>query len=335
MENIPHSRPWLTDAEAASAGQVIASKMIAAGQLNAEFERQVATRLGMGAARSFPSGAVALREALLIAGVTVGGEVIVPTYVCRSVADAVNSVGAVPVYSDVNENGCISVEEAAKRISTATQAIVAVHIFGHACAVRALEALGVPVIEDACQAFGFEMAEGFSGGIGNISVLSFHATKCLTTGEGGMLLVRQPDGLDEHASLEPPLSDLQCAVGLQQLARYEEFLSRRREIAARYDAAASSRGAILQRAQPKARDLFRYVLSSTRMFEEIAHIFARDGIQTRRGVDALLHRQAGQSDDAFPVATRLFAQSISLPFYPSLREHQVNRIVQTLETLTA
>lgn len=331
MEIIPHSQPFLTEAEGQAVARVMSSKMIAAGSLTQEFEAQVARRLDMGAARSLPSGALALKEALLLVGVSAGGEVIVPTYVCGSVADAVSSIGALPVFCDVNENGCIGVDQAAEKISKVTQAIVAVHMFGHSCAVRELELLGFPVIEDACQAFGFEMVEGLSGGIGSISVLSFHATKCLTTGEGGMLLVRQADAFVDHKSLSTPLSDLQSAIGIQQLDRYDGFLSRRREIAARYDTAILAMDSAVQRKQTGDIDLFRYVVTSARPYDDVAQIFAKCGVQVRRGVDALLHRQNGQSDDCFPVATKLFERNVSIPFYPSLENGQVERVIQALE----
>ena len=149
-----------------------------------------------------------------------------------------------------------------------------------------------------------------------------------------MVLVRNAGVLDQHVSLSPPLSDLQCAIGIRQLARYDSFLARRREIAARYDSAISSKDSTFKRMQTGEGDLFRYVLTSKRTYDDVAQIFNQSGIHIRRGVDALLHRQDGLSDDNFPVATQLIEQTVSVPFYPSLQDCQVDRVVQVLERIT-
>jgi perosamine synthetase len=333
---ISHSRPWIDATDLCEVLGVLQEGMIAAGAKVSEFEAETCRYLGVGTAVAQASGTAALVLALNAIGMSHDDEVIIPTYVCRSVLDAVLTAGAIPVLCDVDEYGVVTAETVAPHVSKRTRAIIAVHIFGHPCDVMGLRSFGVPIVEDACQAMGMLVGRRMAGSLGDVGVLSFHATKCLTTGEGGML-VTSSETIGARAkelaagSLPPgkrcvaPLSDLQAALGLSQLARYEDFLSRREVIRATYTEAAHATGVRL--GFPSAASmLFRFTVHTERQFESVAKKFSGLGIQVRRGVDELLHRYVGVGDEAFPGAVRIFNCTVSLPFYPSLDKEQIDRV---------
>jgi perosamine synthetase len=339
LNMISHSRPWINAADLCEVQGILQAGMIAAGAKVSELEAATGRYVGVGTAVAQASGTAALVLALNAIGMSCNDEVIIPTYVCRSVLDAVLTAGAIPVLCDVDEYGVVTAESVAPHIGKRTRAIIAVHIFGHPCDVMGLKSFGIPIVEDACQALGLLVGHRMAGSLGDVGVLSFHATKCLTTGEGGML-VTSSETISARAreivtgTLPPgkrcvaPISDLQAALGLSQLARYEDFLSRREVIRAAYTDAALAMGIRLG-FPSDASMLFRFTVRTERQFELVAKKFSGLGIQVRRGVDELLHRYFGVDDKAFPVAVRIFNGTVSLPFYPSLDKEQIGRICES------
>ena len=325
---IPHSRPWITEVDRQVVQSVLASGMIANGTQAGELERSVCGYLSVNRAVLQSSGTAALVLALRTLKISTGDEVVLQTYVCRSVLESVLHVGATPVFCDVDDTGVITEETVAPYITSKTKAIIAVHLFGHPCDVQMLKKYRVPVIEDACQALGLTIDGKMAGALGDIGVLSFHATKCLTTGEGGML-VTQNTALGERAlqlaegTTTPtsrnlaPLSDLQAALGLSQLSRYSDFLKRRNELRHKYTEAAQRLG-IATGGSEKSNMLLRFTLRTKQPFEIVQSEFRAQGISARRGVDELLHRTLRLNDTAFPTAVRLYQQTVSVPFHPSL-----------------
>ena len=299
-------------------------------------------RVGVSHAVALSSGTAALALGLKVLSIKCGDEVILPTYVCRSVLEAVKASGATPILCDVSPTGVIDSNTVKPHMTRRTRAIIAVHNIGPClCDITSLKHLGVYVIEDACQAFGLRVKGQFAGGFGDLGIYSFHATKCLTTGEGGMLVTAndrlgcRARNLSSDASKSlrevfSPLSDLQAALGLAQLKRYPEFLERRRLIRAEYLRAFDEFG-LAGKELNVSDELFRFVVTVPRQsFEVVRHKFARRGVTVRKGVDELLHRLMGLSDRDFPFATELFEQTISVPFYPSLTILEIKKITDSL-----
>jgi UDP-4-amino-4-deoxy-L-arabinose-oxoglutarate aminotransferase len=341
---ITHSKPWITTVDVEAVEKTLHSGMIAYGAKVSEFEFEVGKFLGIGAGVATKSGTSALALALLTLGIDLEDEVILPTYVCKEVLDSVRSIGAVPIICDTNEFGVLTPDTIRPYIGKNTKAIIAVHIFGYPCDIESLQVFGVPIIEDACQSFGLMVRGKMAGTLGEIGVLSFHATKCLTTGEGGMLvssdeqLLRRARSIsDKQTSMKQlfhaPLTDMQAALGLSQLSRYPEFLIKRRTIAARYDQVIGLNFSTVL--QPKVNaQLFRYTFRSSIPYMSLRKYFGASGIEIRRGVDALLHRFEGLPEIRFVQATQLFQENISIPFYPALTDDEVARICSSLEGMT-
>jgi dTDP-4-amino-4,6-dideoxygalactose transaminase len=331
--------------------------MLACGRLAARFEERLCQRVGALAGVAASSGAAALELALAALGVGPGHEVVVPSYVCRSVPEAVLGVGAVPVLADSGPDWAVS-PQAVDRVKTSrTRAVVVAHLYGVFADVEAFKPLGLPIVEDCAQALAGPPdascrtgagASGFAGpGIkGDVAVFSFHPTKCLTTGEGGFAATL--DGeiagklLSAHAGergelavrLTARMSDLQAALGLSQLARYDQFLWRRAAIAAKYAAALGDKARGLLNARAFARSMhFRFVLRAPGGLQAHGEHFLKRGIAVRRGVDELLHRVMGLPDESFPEATSHFNTTISTPIHPAMSEEEVDRCAEALASL--
>jgi len=339
---IPHSRPWIADEDLHAVEEVLQSGMIAHGHLVQTFEQAVANKLTVCGALACTSGTAALGLALKVLNIGAGDEVILPTYVCWSVLAAITETGAIPRFCDVNEQGVITVQTVSALISPSSRAIVAVHVFGHPCDIGSLGNLGLPVIEDACQAFGLEVGSAPAGALGTFGILSFHATKCMTTGEGGLLVSSDP-ALNERAralvgSVDQPnaagfaaMSDLQAALGIAQLRRYSSFLKRRREIFDAYHQTACGLTDVAPGYCGEPAFLFRYTLRAEQEFEHAQSALLKHGVQARRGVDDLLHRRFGLDDRDFPCALNIFKKNISIPFYPSLTRVEQNQVISAMQ----
>lgn len=338
---IPHSKPWIIDEDRQSVDRVLGSGMIAQGAQVRMFEEQVARYAGAVDGVAVGSGTAALVLALKSLRAEPGDEIILPTYVCRSVADAVVQVGLTPVFCDVGEMWTMTADTVAPQMSGKTRAIIIVHLYGIAVETSCFRKFGVPLIEDCCQAFGAEREGQRVATTGEISVFSFHATKCLATGEGGMAttnsseIARQMRAARGENAVASPMTDLQAALGLAQLARYPQMLERRRRLAERY--LAELPGHLTKRiaAQGRRTIYFRFPLRGGVgfKFERISVEFNQAGVIVRRGVDELLHRRFGMSDEPYPNARRLFDETVSLPIYPALSDEEQDVIIQVCRRL--
>ena len=345
---IPHSKPWIDESDHQAVREVLAGGMIAQGRRVQQFEEAVAAYVGRAGGVAVSSGTAALILSMKALGVHAGDEVILPTYVCRSVAEAVWAVGATPVLCDVGDQWLMSPETVAPKLSSMTKAIIAVHVFGIRADVMGLRQFGLPVIEDACQAFVSRHSPvGDRRGQvdGSILVLSFHAIKCLTTGEGGMALSDDPDVLEKMwqcrdgveagtvARVGSPMTDLQAALGMSQLARYDSFLKRRRMIADRYFNELADMPVELPHDIRDRSIFFRFPLRIRGDFDVCRKQFDALGVQVRRGVDALLHRTLTADEGGFDGAERLFRETLSIPLYPALTDDEVETVLVACRTV--
>src|SRR2546429_949545 len=168
---IPHSQPWLTDADHKAVADVLCSGMIAAGALVEQFEGELSRYLGLISGVAASSGTDALFLALKSLTVAAGDEVVLPTYVCRSVWDAICATGATPVLCDIGDDWCMNAETISPHLNARTKAIIVVHTFGIVADVEAICRMGVPAIEDCCQALGAKSKDRLAGTSGALCIL--------------------------------------------------------------------------------------------------------------------------------------------------------------------
>ncbi|MCB9537183.1 MAG: DegT/DnrJ/EryC1/StrS family aminotransferase [Myxococcales bacterium] len=311
----------------------LASGMIAAGRRVADFESSLSQYVGGRAGVATATGTDALVLALAAVGVSAGDEVVLPTYVCRDVMLAVRRLRGTPVLCDVSDAWCSTAADVRACLTDRTRAVIAVDALGIRAPIAEMAALGVPVIEDACQALA--PTAPAAGAVAR--VYSFHATKCLTTGEGGMVVTD-----DEHlaASLRSfrddqrfvaPLSDFAASLGIAQLARHPEAQTRRRRLVEqaliRWAPAATQMFA----ARLDRSALFRLPLWLDADFDAFAAACRDRGVMVRRGVDALLHRALGRPDADFPGAVAAFQHTISVPVQPSLSAEEAERVLRVVD----
>lgn len=309
--------------------------MLGQGERTAALERRVAAWVGAPGGVGVGSGSASILLALRALGIGEGADVIVPTYVCRSVAEAVVAAGAQPRFCDSGPDWLVEAEQVRAALTPRTRAVIVPHLYGFfadAAGIRA--ALGLPVIEDYAQAV---PADGTRKLGGDIGIFSFHPTKCLTAGEGGLavgsqdasaVMRRLRDGSEGEfvPRLFSPLSELAAALVASQLDRYEEFLARRREIAALYQSRLANR--LPRKALFESGMHFRFVLRIPGGVEAVAQKFAARGVVVRRGVDELLHRVRGEPDARYPQAVAQFNETVSLPIHPGMTRAEAEQVAE-------
>lgn len=338
---IPHSRPTLDDRDAERVARVVRSGQVAQGPEVAAFERELAARLGVEAAAAVSSGSAALELALGALGIASGAEVLIPTYVCDALHHAVSRAGARPVLVDADPaTRSLSAIDAKRRLGPRTRAVIVPHAFGLAVDLRPFADLGLPVLEDCAQALGAAVGGRPAGGLGRLGVCSFYATKLLTTGEGGAVVgpaelaryVADRRDYDEREDLAPrvnaKLTDLQAALGRSQLARFDEFVARRRAIAARYRRRLAGLPCRPPEDAGERHVYHRFVVAVERPLAGIIASLEARGVAARRPVFRPIHRALGLG--GYPEADRLWERLLSLPCYPSLADEEVDAVVAAL-----
>jgi perosamine synthetase len=363
---VPLARPVIGEAEERAVLEVLRSGRLSLGPKLAEFEELFARRLGVPHASAVSSGTAGLHLALRAAGVGEGDEVVTTPFSFVASANAVLYEGARPVFADIDPRTLnIDPAAAAAAISGRTAALLPVHIFGYPADLPALEAHGLPIVEDACEALGATHADGKPvGGRGHTSVFAFYANKQLTTGEGGVVVTadpavkeaidsernqgRSPDmGWLDHDRLgfNYRLSDIACALGIAQLGHLDEMLSGRAEIASLYREAL---GGLEELALPcedaggDVRSWFVYVVQLPARIDRDAAVgdLAQRGVQTRPYLPAIhlmsfYRERFGHREGEFPVCEDISARSIALPFFPGMTEGQVARVTEAVTALLA
>jgi perosamine synthetase len=275
MPRLPVAGPWITQREIDYVSAAAAHAWYeGANVYNERFERAFTAYLGVRHAVSLPSCTSAIHLALLALGVGAGDEVIVPDATWIASAAPISYVGATPVFADIDaQTWCLSAESFARCITSRTRAVIPVDLYGGVPdwgAIRELaERHGVAIIEDAAEAIGSEYRGRKAGSLGDVGVFSFHGSKTLTTGEGGMLVTDRSEVNERVRFLRdhgrPPgdrfffntevaykykMSSLQAALGLAQLERIDELVDRKREIFGWYRRRLSGLAGVALNAEP-------------------------------------------------------------------------------------
>ncbi|MEJ7798488.1 MAG: DegT/DnrJ/EryC1/StrS family aminotransferase [Solirubrobacteraceae bacterium] len=360
-EEIPLARPLLGAAEEQAVRDVLRSRQLSLGPRVPAFEQAFAARLRVEHACAVSSGTAALHLALRAAGVGEGDEVVTSPFSFVASANAPIYERARPVFADIDPRTLnLDPEAAAAAVTQRTAAILPVHIFGYPADLPAFEALGLPIVEDACEALGAVHADGTAvGGRGHPAAFGFYANKQLTTGEGGIVTTsdtavkaridsernqgRAPDmGWLDHDRLgfNYRLSDIACAIGLAQLERLDSMLAARARAAQSYrDALAGIEGLELpcEDAGGDRRGWFVFVVQLPRGSDRDATIRAlrERGVQSKPYLPAIhlmsYYRETfGHREGEFPVCEHVAARSVALPFFPELSDGQIERVALTL-----
>ena len=256
---IPVSGPWITEREIAYVTDAVTNAWYGnANMYHERFERAFAEYIGVAHAIALPSCTSAIHLSLLALGVGSGDEVVVPDLTWIASVAPVIYVGATPVFADVDpETWCLSPDSLEQCITSRTKAVIPVDLYGGVPDWDAIHSVakrhGITIVEDAAEAIGSTYRGRLAGSFGECGVFSFHGSKTLTTGEGGMLLTDHDElyqralFLRDHGRLpgdtmfrnaevahKYKMSAMQAALGLAQLERVEELIARKRQIFAWY-----------------------------------------------------------------------------------------------------
>jgi perosamine synthetase len=254
MRKIPVAGPWITEKEIQYVGDAVSNAWYGdANMYHARFEKAFADYLGVQYAIALPTCTSALHLSLLALGVKEGNEVIVPDATWIATSAPISYVGATPVFADIDPHTwCLSAESFEACITPRTKAVIPVDLYGGMPDMDAIHRIArvhkIAIIEDAAEALGAEYKGKRAGSFGDTGVFSFHGSKTVTTGEGGMLVTNRLDlykriqVLRDHGrqpgdrmfwntevAYKYKMSSMQAALGLAQLERIDELIERKRQ----------------------------------------------------------------------------------------------------------
>src|SRR3954454_548746 len=299
----------LLDAIQAKVGEVIENSQFILGPEVQAFERELADYLGTGHAIGVGNGTDAITLVLRALGVGPGDEVVVPSFTFYASAEAIPPTGARPVFCDVDPQTFVVTPDTVRAAMTPdTKAVIAVHLFGNVAPVREIEALGVPVIEDAAQSLGSRGPAGRPGALGTLATLSFYPSKNLGAfGDAGAVLTADAELDDrvrmlrfhgsrdkvtyEQVGYNSRLDELQAAILRVQLPHLDAWADHRRAAAGWYADAGLAEWAPLPRATPRADPAWHLYVIRTDRSEQLEQALPQAGIGARSYYRVPVHQQ--------------------------------------------
>ncbi len=335
---------------------VLESERFILGPEVAAFEREFAAYCGAEHGIGVANGTDAITIALRAMGVGPGDEVVVPSFTFYASAEAIPATGARPVFCDVDpDTMCVTAETVRAALTPATKAVVAVHLFGNVAPVPEIEALGVPVLEDAAQAAGSRGPAGTRpGALGTAATFSFFPSKNLGAfGDGGMVTTSDPELAERvrmlrfHGSRDKVtyelighnsrLHEIQAAILRVELEHLEDWAAGRRAAGAHYEAAGL--GSLVALPQPvvgTAPAWHLYVVRSPQV-QALESALAAAGIGHRGYYRTPVHRQPAMRPYAagveLPVTDELAGTHLAIPMSPVLTREQADEVVAAVATV--
>ena len=358
---LPFTRPSIDEETIAGVADVLRSGWITSGPQVKALEAELSKLCGGRPVRALNSGTAALELALRIAGIGPGDEVITTPLTWVATSNVVLTVGAKPVFVDVDpRTRNLDLDRVEAAITPRTRAIIPVDLAGLPVDRSRLYDIarrrGLRVVEDAAQSFGANWRGTPIGASGDLVAFSFHANKNVTTTEGGCLVLNDEtearlceklrlqgvtrsgeDGMDvDVLGYKFNLTDVAARIGLGQLARLDAFIARRRELARRYferfDATLGCELPVADFEQSNWH-MFQITLPLPRLAFDRAGFIAR---MRGRGVGVGVHypavhlfalyRVMGWREGDFPQAERIGRSIVTLPLFPAMEIADVDRV---------
>jgi perosamine synthetase len=328
------------------------------------FEQQFAAHLDVAHAIATSSCTGALHMGLAALGIGPGDEVILADTNWIASAAPIVHLGAKPVFVDIRRDSwCIDSAAAEAAITQRTKAILAVHLYGNLCDMEALLALGrrygIPVIEDAAEAIGSQYHGRRAGSMGAFGSFSFHGTKTLTTGEGGMLVTQDAALYERVLTLSNhgrargqtkqfwpdvlgykyKMSNLQAAIGCGQMERIEELIGRKREIMQAYRMQLAGLPGIQLNPEPPGTAIGAWM--PTVVFDEASGItrevlqqaFADENVDARVFFNPLSSLPMFEDRPANRHAWSIPGRAINLPSYHHMTAEEISRVAAVVRRL--
>lgn len=375
--HIPITRPCFDREEINSVVKVIKSRWVTQGRQTEVFEKKFSKYVGTKYALAVSSCTSALHLCLIASGIGKNDEVILPAFTFIATANAAEYVGAKPVFCDIDPDTFnIDDKQIEKKITSRTRAIIPVHLFGLACDMRPILKIAakynLTVIEDAACAVGSAIGGKMVGGFGKFGCFSFHPRKVIVTGEGGMITFNDPkfkkplialrshganfSDLEAHTcgivkmaafdilGYNYRMTDMQAAIGLEQLKKLDTFIKKRIALADRYNRAFQGIDGLNL---PLSPDGYRHTYQAYIIFVRKTCSLSRDrimlklsksGVMVREGTHAVhlqgyYRRKYGLKPNDFPHACRAQRQSFALPLYPEMGIKEQSQVIKSLVSI--
>lgn len=364
---IPYGHQWIDNEDIKEVVKVLKSDWLTQGPKIEEFEKAVAKYCGAKYGVAFSSGTAALHCAYNAVGIKNGDEIITTPLTFMATSNTLVFCGAKPVFVDIDKETLnIDPEKIEKKITNKTKAIATVDFAGLPCDYNKIFKIAkennLLVIEDACHALGAEYKGKKVGSFSDITVLSFHPVKHITTCEGGMALTNNKNFYENlklfrnHGIVKKPkkgkwyyemknpglnyrITDVQCALGLSQLKKLNRFLKKRREIAEIYDKAFKGMAKIIL---PKGSGFSKsawhlypiQVKNRKKVFDKLQ----------KKGIGVQVHYMPlhlhpfyrdkfGYKKKDFPVAEEYYEKAISLPIFPKMTNKEIQYIINSVKKI--
>ncbi len=377
---IPITKPYFDERETEAVAEVLSSGWVVQGPKVREFERLFEDFQGCKHAVATTSATTALHLALLSVGIGKDDEIIVPAFTHPATANVIRYVGAKPVFVDIKlPDYNIDPLEIEKKVTKKTKGIIPVHLFGLPADMDPIMDVttnfGLKVVEDAACAHGAVYRGRKVGTIGDCGAFSFHPRKSITTGEGGMLTTNNDDiavrtrTLRSHGEsvsdelrhkadevIYPDyvmvgfnyrMTDIQAAIGVEQMRKLSHILGERRGLASRYNRLLSELEGDEYLALPHPRDGFVHSYQSYVILikenvkvkrDRLSNELQKRRIATRKGTyhvpGTQFYRETfGFKEGDFPNSERADERSLALPLYVGMNEGEINHVVENLQDL--
>ena len=360
MVRIPITQPVIDDAAVEAVAAVLRSGMLVQGEQVLEFERAIASSAGTEFAVALSNCTVALEVALRAVGVEPGDTVIVTPYSWVATVNAIEIVGAKPMFVDIDPHtfnlNAVSLEQVLS--STKVAAVLPVHTFGNLAGIDAIAKVtrgaGVALVEDAACAIGAKSEIGAAGGIGMAGCFSFHPRKIVTTGEGGAVTTNDPRIADyvrtyrNHGQRAGAfagvgsnfrMTDFQAAMGRVQMSKLDWMVSVRSRLADRYDEMLSPIGC-----EPQRRSVGSVVQSYVTLVPagytgaQVVEQLRKRDIEATVGTIAIpftpFHsKRYGLAEADLPVVADVNRRAVTLPLFPGMTAEQQDTVVSALHKI--
>lgn len=354
------SKPIIQKEEKRAVIKVLNSGMLAQGEQVEEFEKKFANFTGTRYAVATSSGTTALHLALLAHGLKREDEVITTPFSFIASANACLFVEAIPVFTDIQADTFnLDPFLIERKITNRTKAILIVHLFGNPSQMDKImpvvKKYNLILIEDCCQAHGAEFRGKKVGSFGT-GCFSFYATKNMTTGEGGMITTNKRSiaekvrllrnhGLNIPSYSKLPgynfrMTDIQAAIGVEQLAKLEQFNQQRIKNAQYLTSKLKNMaGVVAPRIYPKTKHVFhQYTIRITKRFlitrNKLVDVLKKEGVETKVFYPLPIYKQESYQNlgyqDRLLVVEKIVKEVISLPIHPLVKKHELDLIAKII-----
>lgn len=370
---IPYGHQWIDNRDIKEVIKVLKSDWITQGSKIEEFENRISKYCKAKYAVTVSSGTAALYSAYKVAGIGFGDEVITTPLTFAATTNCLIHLGGKPVFVDIQEDTLnIDPKKIEKKITKNTKAIVPVDFAGHPCDYDEIRRIAKKhklfIIEDAAHALGSEYKGRKIGSFADLTILSFHPVKAISTGEGGAVLTNKKDFYEKlkifrnHGIVKKPkkggwyyeienpglnlrITDFQCALGLNQLKKIDKFIKRRREIAAKYNKAFKNVEEIILPVERKdVKSAWHIYIIQLRLDKlkvgrrEIFETFKKEGLGVQvhylpLHLQPFYRKKFGYKKGDFPVAERYYQRAITLPLFPKMKNEEINKVIKTVKKI--